>query len=219
MNMNKTINILIVLSGLIFPLISSAAEFNGDAYLGRQKAQTCMTCHGPGGVSKYPSIPVLAGQQPLYIARQIRAFQNTLTKKPNALSTRKHPTMNNQVTILSNQDIDDIAAFFASEDCKPRQTQTGSTQASTTPKPVLRCLACHGRFGETGHYSLIPNLFGQNRDYLRNQLNAFYSTSGEVLDKYSKGERHHRIMSRQARFMDHNDINAIADYFSNSSCE
>lgn len=205
--------------GLLFPSHSPAVEFSGNADLGREKAQTCMTCHGPGGVSKYPSIPILAGQQPLYIARQIKSFQNARTGNGGTLAVRKHPTMNNHVTILSRQDIDDIAAFFAAQNCKPVQAGTNAGQPVSTPNVALRCLACHGRFGETGRYSLIPNLYGQNGPYLLNQLNAFYSSSGTSIDKYGKGERHHRIMSRQARLINENDIEALARYFSSVPCE
>lgn len=93
-----------------FALMAGAGQaIAGDAEAGRAKAATCVACHGPTGVSVNPLWPNLAGQQEAYLAKQITAFKD---------GTRSDPSMTAMVTALSEQDIADIAAFFAAQTCK-----------------------------------------------------------------------------------------------------
>ena len=85
--------------------ISAAQGIAGDAAAGKTKAAVCAACHGPVGVSVNPAWPSLAGQQPVYLANQIRLFRD---------GVRVEPTMQPFVQNLSDQDIDDIAAYYAS---------------------------------------------------------------------------------------------------------
>ena len=77
----------------------------GDAAAGKAKAAVCAACHGPVGVSVNPAWPSLAGQQPVYLAKQIRLFRD---------GERVEPTMQPFVQNLTDQDVDDIAAYYAS---------------------------------------------------------------------------------------------------------
>ena len=77
----------------------------GDAAAGKAKAALCAACHGPVGVSVNPAWPSLAGQQPVYLAKQIRLFRD---------GERVEPTMQPFVQNLTDQDIEDLAAYYAS---------------------------------------------------------------------------------------------------------
>ncbi|MEM7082528.1 MAG: cytochrome c [Pseudomonadota bacterium] len=80
----------------------------GDAQAGRIKAETCIGCHGIEGYKNtYPTfrVPKLKGQHGSYIALSLRAYRS---------GERKHPTMHSQASALSDQDIDDIAAYIES---------------------------------------------------------------------------------------------------------
>ena len=77
----------------------------GSIKAGAEKAKACQVCHGEGGHSSKPTYPVLAGQHAQYIQKQLRAFK---------AGTRKDPIMNGMAAPLSEQDIEDVAAFFQS---------------------------------------------------------------------------------------------------------
>ena len=93
--------------GLVLLLIvsaSSAAYAAGNAANGAAKAAVCAACHGPAGISVNPLWPNIAGQQEIYLAKQIKAFRD---------GTRQEPTMQPFVMSLSDQDADDLAAHFS----------------------------------------------------------------------------------------------------------
>lgn len=94
--------VLVVLSVLAAP---TWAE--GDPEAGQRKAATCMGCHGiPGYTNAYPTYPVpkLGGQNPAYIVSALEAYK---------AGRRNHQTMQAQASSLSEQDMEDIAAYFA----------------------------------------------------------------------------------------------------------
>ena len=83
---------------------AAAQGVAGDAAAGKAKVAVCAACHGPAGISINPAWPSLAGQQPVYLAKQIRLFRD---------GERVEPTMQPFVQSLSDQDIDDIAVYYA----------------------------------------------------------------------------------------------------------
>jgi cytochrome c553 len=94
---------LIVL-GVLFslPLLSYAA---GDAAAGKAKSTTCAACHGAQGISATDIWPNLAGQKPGYLVKQMKAFRD---------GDRKDPSMSPMASQLSDEDIDNLAAFYSS---------------------------------------------------------------------------------------------------------
>lgn len=93
--------VLILLAVLVFSPVQAA----GDLVAGKKKARACQVCHGKGGVSTNPTYPVLAGQHAQYIVKQLKAFRS---------GTRKDPIMNGMAAPLSDQDMEDVAAYFES---------------------------------------------------------------------------------------------------------
>lgn len=99
--MKNTIKIAIAACALGLALNVQA----GDAAAGKGKVDTCNGCHGMNGKSMNPNYPNLAGQKDAYLVKAIKAYRD---------GSRKDPMMNSMVTGLSDADIDDIAAFYAS---------------------------------------------------------------------------------------------------------
>ena len=97
-------NSIILFVGLILCLAVGSAAAAGDAAAGKQKSLVCGACHGQEGMSNNPMWPHLAGQQEAYLAKQIKAFRD---------SNRVEPTMIGFVANLSDDDILDLAAYYA----------------------------------------------------------------------------------------------------------
>lgn len=98
-------------SSLVFAvaLPAAAAQSAGDAEAGREKASMCVGCHNiPGYRTAFPSVysvPKLDGQHAAYIIAALRAYKS---------GERKHPSMRAMAASLSDQDMADLAAFYAS---------------------------------------------------------------------------------------------------------
>lgn len=97
----------LVLSLALISLFAVTAQASGDAARGKEKATTvCAACHGPDGNSPVATFPRLAGQNADYIAHSLRAYQK---------GTRKNDIMKGMAAPLSAQEIDDLAAYFSSQ--------------------------------------------------------------------------------------------------------
>lgn len=94
----------LALATSLFTAAPATAQETGNAEAGKAKAALCAACHGPNGISINPLWPSLAGQQPIYLAKQIRAFRD---------GERVEPTMQPFVANLTDQDVEDIAAYYA----------------------------------------------------------------------------------------------------------
>ena len=90
---------------------ATAAWAEGDAERGQSMAALCSACHGPDGVSVNPLWPSLAGQQELYLVNSIKAYRD---------GVREDVSMQPFVSTLSDQDVEDLAAYYASlSSCTP----------------------------------------------------------------------------------------------------
>ena len=87
-------------------LFASSSAMAGDAAAGKAKSAVCAACHGATGHSMNPLWPNLAGQKEQYLAKQIKAFRD---------GTRKDPTMAPMVMALTDDDIANLAAYFAAQ--------------------------------------------------------------------------------------------------------
>lgn len=105
MNRNIVLGTLLSVACNVLPASASAQE--GDPESGRVKAIPCMGCHGiPGYSNVYPTyhVPKVGGQHAAYLIAALKAYRN---------GDRSHKTMRAQAATLSDQDMADIAAYFA----------------------------------------------------------------------------------------------------------
>jgi cytochrome c553 len=163
----------------------------GDPHRGRELSYTCLGCHGIDGYrNAYPdySVPKLEGQNAEYLAAALHGYRD---------GDRSHLTMHSQASELSDQDIADIAVYFAG---KPL-TSTGKAQG-TVPKAATLCTSCHGQDG-VAIAPMYPSLAGQHRDYLV-----------RAIEEYQKGGRKNPIMKGFAGPLKPAEIAEIAAYFS-----
>jgi cytochrome c553 len=162
----------------------------GDAKHGKAISYTCLGCHGIEGYKNaYPmySVPKLEGQRPEYLAAALHEYKS---------GDREHLTMHSQASTLSDQDIADIAAYFAG---KPLVSQ--GKPAGTPPQVAALCVSCHGQDG-IAIAPAYPSLAGQHEDYI-----------ARAIDEYRKGGRKNPIMKGFAATLKDEDIAAIAQYF------
>jgi len=161
-----------------------------DAKRGKALAYTCLGCHGIDGYKNaYPmySVPKLEGQHPEYLAAALHGYRD---------GDRAHLTMHSQASTLSDQDILDIATYFAGKPLAP----SGKPPASV-PAAASLCSSCHGADG-IAIAPIYPSLAGQHQDYLV-----------RAIDEYRKGGRKNPIMKGFAANLKDEDLKVIAKYF------
>jgi cytochrome c553 len=151
---------------------AAAGAFEGDPTKGQGMATSvCAACHGPDGNSPLPVNPSLAGQIPEYLYKQLRDFKS---------GARKNAVMAGMVATLSDDDMRNVAAYFAAQKPRPGvardalQANTGQTvyRAGNAGAGLPACSACHSPNG-VGIPAQFPRLKGQHLDYTLAQLKAF----------------------------------------------
>lgn len=179
---------------------SMGAQAAGDPARGAELASTCMGCHGiPGYRNAYPSyrVPKLGGQKADYLVIALQEYK---------AKTRPHTTMQAQAATLSDQDMQDIAAFLGSEgDAKPAAAADGSAAASRGKEKATVCAACHGETGISASPTW-PNLAGQHEDYLV-----------QAITKYREKARQDPVMQGQVGTLKDADVRDLAAYFAAQS--
>jgi cytochrome c553 len=177
---------------------------SGDPVAGREKSQLCQGCHGEEGISIEGLIPKLAGQYGKYISKELRNYQ---------AGTRSHQIMNAMAATISDDDLADIAAYFAS---RPKMKGAGSNSElgkklflrGDIARTMVACINCHGVNGKglTPNTSMFPVIGGQQKDYIRRQLVNF-----------RKGDRTNSpngIMNKITQKLTDEELEALADYVS-----
>lgn len=157
--LKSLLTFLLIMTGC-FALQAAAA----DIQAGKQKAATCNGCHGADGNSNNPQWPSLAGQQAAYLSKQLKAFRD---------GSRKNPVMQGMAGKLTDADIDNLAAYFAS--LKPKSAGGDKKLAAAGKNKFSMCMGCHGA-DATGR-GIFPRLAGQQPAYLARQLKAFKTGS------------------------------------------
>lgn len=184
------------------PLVAMSA---GDPEAGEQKAATCAACHGADGNSAVAAWPKIAGQHPDYLARQTRMVRD---------QTRVVTQMYGLVMNLSDEDIDDLAAFYAQQTISPgvadealvelgRQVYHDGNRDTGVPA----CAACHGPAGNGIPGAQYPMLRAQHADYTADRLNRY--RAGEV---NGGGDPYSRIMAGVASNLSDEEIQAVSSY-------
>ena len=187
---------LALVSGFASPALA------GDAAAGAQKSAVCGACHGATGSSINPEWPNLAGQHEAYIVAQLKAFKQ---------GARDNPLMMPNAALLSDQDMRDLGAHFASQtpaglEADPSNYKTGEKlyRGGDPERKLPACIACHGPQGKGNGPARYPALRAQHAVYAYNQLKA-----------YSEGRRRtpgNDIMQVVAAKLTDDEMRALASY-------
>ena len=172
-----------------------------DLAKGQEKAtQVCAACHTADGSRGSPANPILQGQHAEYLVKQLTEFK---------AGKRANPVMSGMAAALSEDDIKNVAAFYASKQAKPGFAKSKDTVAlgekiyrgGIAAKQVPACAGCHSPTG-AGIPSQYPRLGGQHADYAEVQLTAFRAGTRANSSQ----------MTTIAARMSDKEIKAVADY-------
>jgi cytochrome c553 len=181
---------------LLGAFAAQPAVAEGDAERGAATGYSCLGCHGIEGYrNAYPSyrVPKLGGQKASYLINALTGYRD---------GTRPHPTMQAQATSLSDQEIQDVAAYLSSiggDTVAAGGDSTAAIDATST------CVACHGQNG-ISLSPTWPTLAGQHEDYLVHAMN-----------QYRDGTRTDPVMSPMAAALTEDDVLLLARFYSRLS--
>ena len=190
----------------LLAVISVQAVAEGDASAGQAKSAICSACHGADGNSMVPNWPKLAGQHADYLERQINLIKS---------GDRTVIEMSAFVASLSEQDIEDIAAWYSS------QTNNGGVaaaesaavlgqriyKAGNAESGVPACMSCHGPAGEGNPLAGYPALAGQHAAYTGKMLTAY--SAG---DNWGDDDGPSVVMNGVTAQLSSEEIDAVASY-------
>lgn len=184
-------------------LFNALVAYAAGAYqAGQEKSVTCAACHGPLGVSINPVWPSIAGQHPAYIIKQLNDFKQ---KK------RNDPLMSPMAISLSEQDMEDLAAFYAKQPIPQGKTAKKYLargeqlyRGGDFSKHITACIACHGPKGTGNAQAGFPVVSGQQAAYTILQLQAFKDGK--------RGNDLNSIMHDISGRMSQEDMEAVANY-------
>lgn len=186
-----------------------AVKPEGDASAGKAQVAVCGACHGADGNSAAP-FPKLAGQGEKYLYKQMQDVRD---------GARVIPTMMGQLDNKSDQDLADIAAFYASQNATGGQTDPELLalgqkvyRAGVAERNVAACAACHSPTGAGNAPAGYPSLSGQHAQYIADQLRAYRKGNEDPAGRTNDGDT--RIMRSTAAGLTDMEIEALASYVS-----
>ena len=221
------IKFLAVAIGIMIYSASAILHAEGNARAGKEKAASCNSCHGDNGNSMAPNFPKLAQQHASYLIKQLQAFKS---------GDRNDPMMSAMALPLSDEDMADIAAFYAAQkistnampalpppdEDEEEQPDASNNKPKSVPeliaqgsdlyrngdlaREVSACIACHGPFGEGNQPAAFPALHSQHADYLIKALTDFKSGA--------RGNTPENMMHMIAKKMTDEEIRAVAYHIS-----
>ena len=196
---------------IIFSLNFTCAYAGGDSELGKQKSAPCAACHGVDGNSVNPAWPNLAGQGEKYLADQLKLFKDKI---------RINTLMNPQAQNLSEQDMLDLAAYYAGQTpvighADPDKEFQGKKlykigeriyRGGNPETGVPACMSCHAPDGAGNEPAKFPRLAGQHAVYTATQLRAYRSGARYQIDDNLN------MMKEISTYMSDTEIDAVAEY-------
>ena len=207
--MIRTAAMAILLATSFVTHASEEAKAKADPVKGKAVAETiCVACHGADGNSPVSANPHLAGQVEQYIAKQLSNFK-MVDGKP---AQRNNPIMLGMAATLSDEDVRNVAAWFASQKLTPAASSGDAAKLALGQKlwrqgdfkkGIPACAGCHGPAG-AGLPAQFPRLAGQYPDYTATQLKAF--RAGERANDPEK------MMRTIAAKLSDAEIDAVSDY-------
>ena len=156
----------------------------GDPAAGKRKTLTCNACHGQSG---FKAMPRLGGQNAADLVAALRAYKE---------DRRAHATMRDVAHALSERDIADLAAYYASV------PKVSAEATASVPAEAARCVACHGTDGAAPGAPEAPLLAGQSAGYL-----------DQALREYKSGVRAHALMQEQVRDLAEAQLADLASWY------
>lgn len=189
--------------GLLTSSVLNPVYAVGDAEAGKTKSASCAACHGADGNSVNPEWPKLAGQHAGYLARQLHYFTD---------GERENSVMTGMAAGLSEQDREDLGAYYASQQVKigaadPKLVDFGQKiyRSGNAESGVAPCMGCHGPNGTGNPAAGYPALRGQHAKYIEIQLRGF--ASGNRVNENAK-----KMMQILSWRMTEREIRAVASY-------
>ena len=176
---------------------ASAADANKGAAISNG---VCVACHTNDGSRGSPANPILQGQHPEYLAKQLAEFKAGI---------RANAIMRGMASVLSDADMKNVAAFYAGKQAKPGAARNKDLAAlgekiyrgGIAERAIPACTACHGPTG-AGLPVQYPRLGGQHADYVEAQLLAF---RGGI-------RKNNAAMTGVAAKLNDREIKAVSDY-------
>jgi len=173
--MKTAANLLTLISGLVFALAANAAETKAPAKPDLAKGQAtatqvCAACHTADGSRGSPANPIIQGQHAEYLVKQLTEFKS---------GKRANPIMAGMSAALTEEDMKNVAAFYASKHAKPGFSKDKDLvvlgekiyRGGIADRSIPACAACHSPNG-AGLPAQYPRLAGQHSDYTEAQLLA-----------------------------------------------
>ncbi len=207
--MKKTI---VILASILITFLSNPILAAGDTEAGQAKSATCMGCHGLAGNSAIPNFPKLAGQGEAYIVKQLQYFKS---------GERKNAMMAGVASLLSDQDMEDIAAYYSIQTISENSAK-GSEEMIELGRKIYvggkmdtqttACIACHGPKGKGIPTAGFPAVSAQHADYTASQLKAFRQYAINKQTGSDGVERVNEMMNNVAMGLTNEEIDALSQY-------
>jgi cytochrome c553 len=184
--------------------LALAQQNAGSPQAGAGKVAMCVGCHGiPGYQASFPEIhkvPMISGQNSKYIAAALTAYKK---------GDRRHPTMRGLAASLSDQDIADIAGYYADQGAANPEVPDTAAPASAEVTALLTkgaCASCHGANFNKPIDGSYPKIAGQHADYLAVALRAYRPSGNATVGRANP------IMAGMVQQFSNAELKAIAQY-------
>lgn len=214
--MYKLLTILTITIIFSNTAVAEVTKSVGDINKGKALSVTCIGCHGVDGNSPSNAFPKIAGQHSSYIVKQLQDFKS---------NKRQNGIMFGMVAALSEQDMLDLAQFYAAQTIKPnvavgdkklialgKRLYRGGNHKNGTPA----CSSCHAPDGYGIKSAKFPVLAAQYASYTTAQLKAFrqYSINNKLSDdkKAYRGNDINNTMRQATAELSDVDIRALSQY-------
>jgi cytochrome c553 len=178
----------------------------GGAKSVEARAAMCMGCHSIRGYqASFPEVhkvPMIAGQSEKYIAAALNAYRN---------GDRKHPTMRGIAASLNDQDIADIAAYYAKLGGETKLADQPARQPDAQVAQLLQkaaCASCHGANFSKPIDPAYPKIAGQHADYLFVALKAYKAENNPAVG------RNNGVMGAIVKQFSNAELKALSKYVS-----